>query len=90
MAKQLDRAGHGLPQPPPGRRPYTFVRVDARPRKVREDGRKTGVHALVAVSVNADGHREIPGPDMASSEDGADWPVFLRSLVARGLSGVRR
>jgi transposase-like protein len=38
--------------------------------------------------VNADGHREILGLDVVSSEDGAGWLAFLRCLVARGLSGV--
>ena len=38
--------------------------------------------------MNADGHREILGVDVTSSEDGAGWLAFLRGLVARGLSGV--
>jgi transposase-like protein len=44
---------------------------------------------LVAVGVNADGHREILGIDVATAEDGAGWLAFLRSLTARGLSGVQ-
>jgi len=47
------------------------------------------VHALIAVGVNADGQREVLGLDVASDEDGAGWLAFLRSLTARGLSGVR-
>jgi putative transposase len=47
------------------------------------------VHALIATGVNADGRREIPGLDVASSGDGAGWPAFLRGLAARGLSGVQ-
>ena len=47
------------------------------------------VHALIATGVNADGHREILGLDVASAEDGAGWLAFLRGLVARGLSGVQ-
>jgi mutator family transposase len=39
--------------------------------KVREDGRVVNVHALVATGVNADGHREILGLNVASAEDGA-------------------
>ena len=57
--------------------------------KVREHGRVVNVHALVATGVNADGHREILGLDVASAEDGAGWLAFLRGLVARGLSGVQ-
>ncbi|CAO5251592.1 transposase [Frankia sp. AgKG'84/4] len=49
----------------------------------------TGVHCLLAVGVNGDGHREILGLDVVSSEDGTGWLAFFRGLVARGLSGVR-
>ena len=65
--------------------PYTFVWIDALTRKVREGGRTVNVHCLVATGVNADGHREILGVDVTSSEDGAGWLAFLRGLVARGL-----
>ena len=68
--------------------PYTFVWIDALTQKVREGGRTVAVHALIATGVNAAGYREILGIDVASSEDGAGWLAFLRSLVARGLSGV--
>ena len=47
------------------------------------------MHALVAVGVNAEGYREILGIEVTSAEDGAGWLAFFRSLVARGLSGVR-
>jgi putative transposase len=47
------------------------------------------VHALIAVGVNADGQREILGLDVATAEDGTGWLAFLRSLIARGLSGVQ-
>jgi putative transposase len=57
--------------------------------KVREEGRVVTVYALVATGVNADGHREILGLDVASAEDGAEWLAFLCRLVARGHSGVQ-
>lgn len=69
--------------------PYTFTWIDAITQKVREGGRTVNAHALIATGVNADGHREILGIDVASSEDGAGWLAFLRGLVARGLSGVQ-
>ena len=43
---------------------------------------------VVATAVNAEGKREIVGMDVGTSEDGAFWLSFLRSLVARGLAGV--
>jgi putative transposase len=69
--------------------PFTFVAADALVLKVREGGRVVPVHALVATGVNADGHREILGLQVTSSEDGAGWLGFFRDLVARGLSGVK-
>jgi putative transposase len=45
--------------------------------------RTVNVHALVAVGVNGDGGREVLGLDVASTEDGAGWLAFLRSLTER-------
>src|SRR4051794_11219310 len=69
--------------------PYTFVAADALVLKVREGGRVVGVHALVATGINPDGHREILGLHVTTSEDGAGWLAFFRDLAARGLAGVR-
>ena len=69
--------------------PFTFVAADALVLKVREGGRVVPVHALVATGINADGHREILGVQVTSSEDGAGWLGFFRDLTARGLTGVR-
>ena len=69
--------------------PFTFVAADALVLKVREGGRVVPVHALVATGVNADGHREILGLQVTTSEDGAGWLGFFRDLSARGLSGVK-
>jgi len=43
----------------------------------------------VATGENANGNREVPGVDVITTEDGAGWLAFLRSLVARSLSGVQ-
>ena len=69
--------------------PFTFVAADALVLKVREGGRVAPVHALVATGVNADGHREILGIQVTTSEDGAGWLGFFRDLTARGLTGVK-
>ena len=68
--------------------PYTYVWLDALVHKVREGGRTVSVAAVIAIGVNSDGHREVLGTDVITSEDGAGWVAFLRSLKARGLSGV--
>jgi putative transposase len=72
-----------------GAGPFTFVAADALVLKVREGGRVVPVHALVATGVNADGHREILGLQVTTSEDGAGWLGFFRDLTARGLGGVK-
>jgi transposase-like protein len=46
------------------------------------------VNVVVATAVNAEGHREVLGPDVGVSEDGASWLAFLRSLVGRDLRRV--
>jgi putative transposase len=89
MATHLDAQVTAFRDRPLDAGPYTFCWVDALTVKVREDGRVVNVHALIATAVNADGHREILGLDVASGEDGAGWLAFLRGLVARGLSGVQ-
>lgn len=89
MAKDLDAQVAAFRARPLDGGPYTFVAADALVLKIREGGRVVGVHAMVAVGVNADGHREVLGVQLASAEDGAGWLSFFRDLVARGLSGVR-
>jgi transposase-like protein len=69
--------------------PFTFVAADALVLKVREGGRVVPVHALVATGVDADGHRQILGIQVTTSEDGAGWLAFFRDLTARGLTGVK-
>jgi putative transposase len=44
---------------------------------------------LVATGVNGDGHREVLGLRLATSETKEAWNAFFADLVARGLTGVR-
>ena len=67
----------------------TFVAADALTMKVREGGRVVNAVALLATGVNGDGHREVLGLRVATSETGAAWNEFFADLVARGLTGVR-
>ncbi|NBE85462.1 IS256 family transposase [Micromonospora rubida] len=89
MATHLDAQVEAFRSRPLDAGHYPFVWMDALTMKVREAGRTVNVHALVAVGVNADGQREVLGLDVASDEDGAGWLAFLRSLTARGLTGVQ-
>jgi putative transposase len=69
--------------------PFTFVAADALTMKVREGGRVINAVVLVATGVNGDGHREVLGMRVATSETGAAWNEFFADLTARGLAGVR-
>jgi putative transposase len=69
--------------------PYTFVAADALVLTVRESGGVVDVHALVATRGNADGHREIRGPQVASAEGSAGWLAFFRHRTARGFTGIQ-
>ena len=69
--------------------PFTFVSADALTMKVRKGGRVINAVVLLATGVNGDGHREVLGMRVATSETGAAWSSFFADLVARGLGGVR-
>lgn len=68
---------------------YPYVWLDAKVEKVREGGRIASMALLVAIAVNERGEREVLGCDVVAGETGAGWTSFLRSLVGRGLTGVR-
>jgi transposase-like protein len=67
---------------------YPYLWLDARYEKVREGGRIVSMAFCTAIAVNERGEREILGCEAGAAESGALWAGFLRSLVARGLSGV--
>ena len=67
--------------------PYVFL--DATYLKGRSGGAVTARAVVVATGVTIVGEREVLGLAVGDSEDGAFWSEFLRSLRARGLTGVR-
>jgi transposase-like protein len=69
---------------------YPYLWLDATYLRVREGGHVVSMAALVAVGVAANGERRILGLELAAGNDeGSAWPGFIRSLVERGLRGVR-
>ena len=76
-----------LSRPIEGEWPYLWL--DATYVKVRRDGHVVSVAVIVAVGVNTDGRREVLGMTVGNSEAEPFWTEFLRSLVRRGLSGVK-
>ncbi|BDA83158.1 hypothetical protein Sa4125_43320 [Aureimonas sp. SA4125] len=88
LCKDIDeRVGGFLDRPLTGDWPYLWL--DATYLKQREGGRIVSVAAIIAVAVNTDGKREIVGLHIGPSEAETFWSSFLKSLVRRGLSGVK-
>jgi putative transposase len=68
---------------------YPYLWLDAQYEKVRDGGRLVNAAFLIAIAANERGEREVLGCTVASAESEASWTAFLRSLVGRGLGGVR-
>jgi transposase-like protein len=88
LCKDIDeRVNAFLDRPLEGEWPYLWL--DATYLKVRDGGRVVSVAAIIAVAVDAEGRREIVGLHLGPSEAETFWATFLRSLVRRGLKGVK-
>jgi transposase-like protein len=68
---------------------WRYLWLDATYLKVREGGRIVSVAAIIAVAVNTEGRREIVGLGLGPSEAEPFWSGFLKSLVKRGLKGIK-
>ena len=68
---------------------WPYLWIDATYVKVREAGRIVSVAVIIAVGVNSDGRREVLGMSVGASEAEPFWTAFLRSLMRRGLRGVK-
>jgi transposase-like protein len=88
MAQELDHVVDEFRNRPLDAGPYRYLWIDGVTQGVREGGRVVNVPADITTAVNAEGHRVIVGFDIVTTEDTAAWTAFLRSLVARGLTGV--
>jgi putative transposase len=82
-----ERVGAFLNRPIEGDWPYLWI--DATYVKTREAGRIVSVAVIIAVAVNTDGQREVLGMSVGASEAEPFWTSFLRSLMRRGLRGVK-
>ena len=82
-----DKINGFLDRPLEGDWPYLWL--DATYVKVRQTGRIVSVAVTVAVAVNDQGRREVLGVAIGASEAETFWTEFLRSLVRRGLRGVK-
>jgi putative transposase len=68
---------------------YPYVWLDGKIEKVRERGGVRQKCLVIAYGVHETGRREVIGLDVGEAETEAFWREFLRSLRARGLTGVR-
>jgi putative transposase len=68
---------------------YPYVWLDGKIEKVREPGGVRQKCLVIAYAVHETGRREVIGLDVGEAETEAFWREFLRSLRARGLTGVR-
>ena len=82
-----ERVTSFLERPLEGEWPYLWLGATC--LKVRQGGRTVSVAAIIAVAANTDGRREIIGLSIGDSEAMVFWMEFLRSLMKRGLKGVK-
>ena len=68
---------------------YPYLWLDGKVEKVRDGGRVVSKAVVIAYGVHESGRREILGFDVGEAETEAFWRDFLRSLLARGLTGVQ-
>jgi len=68
---------------------FLYVWLDALYLKVRQNHRIVSLALVIAIGVNELGERAMLGFDLGACETEAFWLEFLRSLVARGLTGVQ-
>jgi transposase-like protein len=87
----LDERVHAFRNRTLGHTEFPYVYLDAIYVHVRDDalGQVVSRAIVVATGVSAQGQREVLGVDVGDSEAETFWTGFLRSLKARGLSGVR-
>ena len=68
---------------------YPYVFVDGVWHKRSWGGSVENVSILVAIGIDAEGHREVIGVTEGMKEDRASWEQFFRGMIERGLKGVR-
>ena len=68
---------------------YPYVYVDGIYLRRNWGGEYENVAILVAIAVNEDGFREVPGADEGMKEDKASWVSFFQRLRGCGLNGAK-
>lgn len=86
---ELDAVVASFRDRPLGHTQFPYVFLDATYVKAHAGASVVSKAIVIATGVTRTGDREVLGLAVGDSEDGAFWTAFLRSLRARGLSGVR-
>ncbi len=68
---------------------FPYVWLDATYVKVREGSRIVSKAVVAAIGLNSEGKREVLGMRVGHAETEEFWKEFLRSLLDRGLRGVK-
>jgi len=68
---------------------YPYLVLDAHYEKIRMNGSVRSSAVFTAIGVNTDGKREILGVSVSLDEAEPHWRDFLKSLLNRGLHGVK-
>jgi putative transposase len=89
ICAELDESLELVRTRPLGHLAFPYIFLDATYVKGRVQHAVASRAVVVATGVTITGQREVLGLAVGDSEDGAFWTEFLRSLRARGLSGVR-
>ena len=87
LRKVYDQIDEWRNRPLGGEYPYVFM--DGVWHKRSWGGSVENVSVLVAIDVDDTGHREVIGVAEGMKEDKASWEQFIRSMIERGLKGVR-
>ncbi len=88
ICTELDAVVASFRDRPLGHTRFRYVFLDATYVKAHDGASVVSKAIVIATGVTASGDREVLGLAVGDSEDGAFWTAFLRSLRARGLSGV--
>ena len=67
---------------------YSYVILDARYERVRQEGIISSRAVLVGIGVDWEGRRQVLGVELANRESSSSWKEFLLRLKSRGLRGV--
>lgn len=84
---QLDRVLQEWRERPLGE--ITYLYLDARYEKVRENSQIRDAAVLVATGITPWGERQVLGVSVSLSEHETHWKAFLQALKDRGLHGMK-